>query len=267
MLFWALLTAGAALSLRELVRKGRRALAWPGWRVALYGVYGIWGFHTLLVLAFAHGPDLEVNVLNYSWPLWIVLLGALLPGHRITPRILAAALLGFAGVALVITGERWWGEGAAPLLGGHWVGYGLALAAALVWSSFTVFMRRFVPDGQDPMALFCLLAAGCALAFLLARGGPLVLAWRHAPLVAYLGLVPLGLSFVLWERAAQRANMQVLGLMSFFTPVLSTAMLSLVSGTPVGAPAYAGLAAILGAAALGGGSLRGMSATQPARHD
>lgn len=63
MLFWALLTAGAALSLRELVRKGRRALAWPGWRVALYGVYGIWGFHTLLVLAFAHGPHLEVNVL------------------------------------------------------------------------------------------------------------------------------------------------------------------------------------------------------------
>ena len=28
---------------------------------------GIWGYHTLLVLAFANAPHLEANILNYSW--------------------------------------------------------------------------------------------------------------------------------------------------------------------------------------------------------
>lgn len=262
LLFWGLLVAGLALAAWELLRGRPQALRWPGWRVAAFGLYGIWGYHTLLVLAFAHAPQVEANVLNYTWTLWIVLLGSLLPGHRFTARIAGAGLLGFAGVVLVIGGGRWWGGG-APELAGHGLGYALALAAGLTWSSFTVFMRRAVPAGQAPMALFCLLAAAAALAFALLRGAPLALPGPSAPVVVYLGLVPLGLSFVLWERAAQGAQMQVLGLMSFFTPPLSTALLSLTTGDPVGLALLAGLALILAGAALGGGVLRGH--TQPAQ--
>ena len=233
-LFWGLLAAGTALGLRELARKGRRALSWPGWRVALYGVAGIWGYHTLLVLALANAPLVEANILNYTWTLWIVVLGSLLPGHRFTGRIVLAGLLGFAGVVLTIAGESLLG-GERPLsFGGHAGGFALALAASLTWSTFTVFMRRVVPAGQENMALYCLLSAGMAGVFLLARGAPLAVAWEHAGVLAYLGLVPMGLSFVLWERAARDCNMQVLGLMSFFTPVLSTFILSAISGAPVG---------------------------------
>lgn len=288
-LFWGLLAAGLALLAWEGLRGGRGglrdALAWPGWTVALYGVYGIWGYHTLLVLALAHAPQLEANVLNYTWPLWIVLLGGLLPGHRFTGRLLAGGLLGFAGVALVIGGGAWL-EGRArtdfALTGAWadftltdiwqgfalteiwpgfalteiWQGFALALAASLVWSTFTVFLRRIVPGQRRLMALFCLLSAIAALGFAVARGVPLALPLASAPLVAYLGLVPLGASFVLWEFAAQRAQMQVLGLMSFFTPPLSTALLALSSGTAPGAPLYAGLALVLAGTWLGGRGLR-----------
>ena len=255
-LFWGLLVAGLALAAADALRGRRPVLPWPGWRVAAYGVYGIWGYHTLLVLSLAAAPPVEANVLNYTWTLWIVLLGALLPGHHFTARMTLAGLLGFAGVALVIGGERW-SAGGLHAGAGALPGYGLALAAALCWSTFTVFMRRVVPAGEAQMALFCLLAAGAALAFLWLRGAPLAVPWRAVPVLLYLGLVPLGLSFVLWERAAQGAQMQVLGLMSFATPPLSTLLLSAVLGVPLGGSLLGGLALIVAGAALGGTALAG----------
>lgn len=255
LLFWGLLIAGIALTGWEMLRNRRMSLTWPGWRGALFGIFGIWGYHTLLVLAFAHAPHMEANILNYTWTLWIVMLGSLLPGHRFTGRILAGGLFGFAGVALVIGGDRL--LGGRVELGGYALGFALALAASLTWSSFTVFLRLMVPGGRENMALFCLLAAGMALGFLLLRGAPLGLALEHLPGVAFFGLVPLGLSFALWERAALQANMQILGLMSFFTPVLSTLMLALVSGAAIAPTLYGGLALILAGAWLGGRGVRG----------
>ena len=275
-LFWGLLLAGLALSAWELARAHRphhtgaargpwlwpenlrwpESLRWPGWRAASWGLYGIWGYHTLLVLAFAHAPAVEANVVNYAWTLWIVVLGSFLPGHRLTGRIALAGLLGFAGVALVIGGDHWWHTAAGPSLDGHMLGFALAFAAAFTRGSFTVLLRRMVPGEQPRMAMFCLLAAGAALVFAMVRGVPLTLPPAVWPAVGYLGVVPLGLSFVLWERAAQGAQLQVLGLMSFFTPVLSTALLSAVSGVGVGVGLALGLALILAGAALGGTGVR-----------
>jgi drug/metabolite transporter (DMT)-like permease len=229
----------------------RARTAWPGWRIALLGVYGIWGYHTLLVAALHMAPQIEANILNYAWPLWIVLLGALLPGHRLTWRMGAAGLLGFAGVAVVIAGGRLpGGEGGQAALAQALPGLAVALAAGVVWASFTILLRRFVPAGEAHMPLFCLLAVVPAGLVVLARGAPLAVEPAQLPLLLYFGAVPLGLSFLLWERAVQGCNVQVLGVMSFFTPVLSTLLLALVSGAAVGAPALGGLALILAASAL-----------------
>lgn len=248
-LFYGLLAAAVSLMLWQAAR--RRPLRWPGLPIALLGVYGIWGYHTLLVLALSMAPQIEANILNYAWPLWIVLMGAALPGHRLSGRIALAGLLGFAGVVLVIGGGHLPGLGGdAAALGEHLPGYAVAVAAGLCWASFTVLLRRFVPPGEDAMPLFCVLAVAPAGALVLARGVPLAVAPEQIPLLLYFGLVPLGLSFVLWERAVQGCNVQVLGILSFLTPVLSTLMLGLVSGRAPGAGALAGLALIVAGSAL-----------------
>ena len=51
--------------------------------------------------------------------------------------------------------------------------------------------------------------------------------------------------------------MQVLGLMSFATPPLSTLLLSAVLGVPLGGSLLGGLALIVAGAALGGTALAG----------
>ncbi|MBI3992019.1 MAG: EamA family transporter [Candidatus Lambdaproteobacteria bacterium] len=233
---------------------GRPLPPWPGWRVALLGVYGIWGFHTLLVLALSLAPQVPANILNYTWPLWIVLLGALLPGQRLRQPMLLAALLGFAGVMAVI-GGGWPGAPAADdtLPVGSpsaLVGLLLALCAGFCWGSFSVLLRGRVPPRRQYMGLFCALSAGVAALVLALRGGPWTVTPAQMGLLAYLGLVPLGASFLLWEYALKGGNVQVLGVLSFFTPLLSTLLLALVGGEPPGLSALAGLALILAGSAL-----------------
>ncbi len=251
-LFHGLLVAGIGLSIRDWIRKRRLLPRWPGTRAVLVGVYGIWGYHTLLVAAFSLAPDMEANILNYTWPLWIVLLSSLLPGHRRSWQIVMAGLVGFAGVVLVFSG----GNPMAISLAGRgahaWVGLALALGAGFCWGSFTVLLRRVIPAGQENMALFCLLSAALAGITALAGGVPLLVALDDFWLPLFIGLVPWGLSFLLWERAVQQCNLQVLGLLTFFTPPLSTLLLALVSGSPVGWHHVAGLALILSGAAWGG---------------
>src|SRR5436309_2068963 len=92
-------------------------LHWRDWRVRpaalLLGVYGLFGFHFLLFIALRHAPPVQANLVNYLWPLFIVVLAPLastallivMTGRTFTPSIgLAAAMI--VGAALVAVRAR-----------------------------------------------------------------------------------------------------------------------------------------------------------------
>src|SRR6478752_7494532 len=88
------------------------------------GVYGLFGYHFLLFIALRHAPAVEANLVNYLWPLLIVVLApSILPGLQLRARHVLAALLGFAGAALAILGAAGgntrggWSWGYVPALG------------------------------------------------------------------------------------------------------------------------------------------------------
>ena len=79
------------------------------WKVPLktlcVGVGGIFGYHFLLFTAFRHAPTVEANLINYLWPLLIVLLSpVVLSGYGLGLRHVLGALAGLAGAALIVTG-------------------------------------------------------------------------------------------------------------------------------------------------------------------
>lgn len=220
------------------------------WHVPLstlvIGVYGLFGFHFLLFIALRHAPPVQANLVNYLWPLGIVVMAPLfLPGVSLTKRHVLAALLGFAGAALAILG----GAGEASEARWAW-GYLPALGSAFIWASYSLLTQRVRAFPTAAIGSFALISGLLALLCHALLEPSTSLSLRDLGLIAVLGLGPLGGAFFLWDAALKRGDARQIGVLSFLTPLLSTLTLLLVRGeTPSLAVGLAALM-IVGAAVL-----------------
>lgn len=201
------------------------------WRVPpktlAVGVYGLFGFHFLLFLALRHAPPVQANLVNYLWPLGIVVMAPLfLPGVSLTHRHVFAALLGFAGAAMAILGGRPT-EADAPL----WAwGYIPALMSAFIWASYSLLTKRVRPFPTAAIGSFALVSGLLALLCHVWLEPRVTLSLQDWALIVLLGLGPLGGSFFLWDAALKRGDARQIGVLSFLTPLLSTLVLLLMRG-------------------------------------
>jgi drug/metabolite transporter (DMT)-like permease len=219
--------------------------AWRvSWSTLALGVYGLFGFHCLLFMALRFAPPLEANLVNYTWPLWIVLLTPLfLPGWRLGARHLVAGLVGFAGAAVAIAGGR-------RLGGGDTIGFLFAGASAVVWATYSLASRRAHAFPTAAVGAFCLLSGLLALGCHLLFEPRVAIGTDDVPLLVALGLGPMGAAFYLWDRAIKHGDPRRIGVLAYLTPVLSTALLHLHTGRPLDFPVVSATALILGAALI-----------------
>src|ERR1700709_1711113 len=118
------------------------------------GVGGLFGYHALYFLALRFAPPAEASLVNYLWPLLIVMFSALLPGERLAPHHIVGALLGLAGTVLLFAGH-----GGARFHPDQVPGLIAAFVAAFVWSAYSVMSRRLKSVSTDAVAAFCLATA------------------------------------------------------------------------------------------------------------
>ncbi len=239
------LLVGSLLAL-PFVLKDRRQWRIPA-STLLLGVYGLFGFHFLLFIALRHAPPVEANLVNYLWPLFMVVLAPLfLRGVKLRAAHVLAALLGFAGAAVAILGAR---TGSA---GGGWAwGYLPALGSAFIWASYSLLTQRVPAFPTAAIGLFGLVSGVLSLLCHWALEPAVALSGRDAVLVALMGLGPLGAAFFLWDRALKLGDARQIGILSYLTPLGSTALLMLVSGRALSWSIGLAAAMIIGAAVLG----------------
>ena len=230
-----------------LVWRDRQLWHVPARTLAL-GVYGLFGFHFLLFIALRHAPAVEANLVNYLWPLFMVVLApVLLPGLRLRAVHVLAALLGFAGAALAILGARS-DQAGAPV----WAwGYLPALGSALIWSSYSLLSQRVAPFPTAAIGLFGLVSGVLSLLchWLLEPAASLVT--RDWLLLAVMGAGPLGAAFYLWDKALKLGDARQIGILSYLTPLASTALLMLSSGRALSTTIALAALLIIGGAVLG----------------
>jgi drug/metabolite transporter (DMT)-like permease len=201
------------------------------WRVPLatllVGIYGLFGFHFLLFMALRQAPAVEANLINYLWPLGMVVLAPLfLPGVRLQTRHVVAALIGFCGAAIAILGRGAAVSGA----GGFQPGYLIALASALVWASYSLLTRRLPRFATAAVGGFAAASGLLSLLCHLLLEPSVRLSTSDLLLIALLGLGPLGGAFFLWDAAIKIGDTRRIGLLAFATPILSTVLLLLSTG-------------------------------------
>ena len=185
------------------------------------GIGGLFGYHALYFAALRLAPPAESGLINYLWPLLIVLFSSLLPGEHLRRAHIAGALLGFAGVVVLIAGR-----GAFDARAEYMPGYLCAFVAAFVWAGYSVLSRRFGQVPTDAVAGFCLatalLSLVCHLAFETTVWPESTVQWLA---VLGLGLGPVGAAFYVWDIGMKRGDIRFLGVASYATPVLSTLLL------------------------------------------
>lgn len=239
-------SAPAWPALPGLLRQGKLPLS----TLAL-GVYGLFGFHFLLFVSLRLAPPVQANLINYLWPLLIVVMAPLfLRELTLKPLHLVAAVMGFAGAAIAILG------GSDPAIDGgawHW-GYLLALASAFVWASYSLLTRRVAAFPTAAVGLFGLvsglLSLLCHLVLESTAPSFSALAPRDWLLLTVLGLGPLGAAFFLWDHALKRGDARQIGVLSYLTPLGSTALLVGISGQPWRWSIAAAAVLIIGAALI-----------------
>lgn len=228
-----------------LFRKGAMAALRQPPQVWALGIFGLFGYHALYFFALRLAPPAESGLINYLWPLLILLFSAFLPGERLRVHHVAGAGLGLVGTVILVAGRAQLGF--AP----EFVpGYAAAFVAAFVWAIYSVLSRRFSSVPTDTVVGFCLVTLLLGLFFHLAFEQTV---WPQTAgqwiAVAALGLGPVGAAFYVWDIGMKHGDIRVLGAASYAAPVLSTLFLVLADY------AQATLSLALAAILIAGGGL------------
>lgn len=244
------------------------ALSWPFvfrdrqlWRVTpgllALGVLTLFGYHFFLFVGLRLASAVEVNLINYLWPLLIVLLAPLyLAGVKLRGTHFVAATLGFAGAATAILGG-----GDLPLANARKVtwepvlGYLLALASAFIWANYSLQTKRAALAGRGyssvAIGLFGLLSGLLSLLCHVWLEPSVSLNGRDWLLLMVLGFGPLGAAFFLWDKALKLGDVRQIGVLSYLTPLASTVLLLLATERALAWNVALAATLIIGGALLG----------------
>ena len=218
-------TLGAAslMSRRAGMQALRQQFSGQPWQVWALGVGGLFGYHALFFLALRLAPPAEAQLVNYSWPLLVVLFSAVLPGEHLKSHHVAGALIALAGTAVLF-----FARGGIGFAQDYLPGFTAAFVAAFTWAIYSVASRRFAAVPTATVAGFCLataaLAAICHVAFEQTHWPQSGAQWLA---VLGLGIGPVGIAFYVWDVGMKHGDIRILGVGSYLAPLLSTAFLVL----------------------------------------
>ncbi|MBL1271144.1 MAG: DMT family transporter [Oceanospirillales bacterium] len=184
------------------------------------GVGGLFGYHFAYFKAMTLAPAVEVSLLAYLWPLFIVLMSSFLPGESLRKQHLLGAVLALMGGWLLIGGNS---NGFAL---GNFDGYLVAFSCALIWSSYSVLSRLVKNVPTDAVGWFCGVTAVLALlCHLVWETTVWPTGWVQWTGVLGLGLGPVGIAFFTWDYGVKHGNIQLLGTLAYGAPLISVVLL------------------------------------------
>jgi drug/metabolite transporter (DMT)-like permease len=186
-------------------------------KLVVWGILGYYGYHFFLFYSFRFAPALEANLINYLWPMLMILMTPLFfPEKKIKLHHVLGGLMALGGCVVLV-----WGRGAEFKLE-NLKGYLLALGAAISWPLYSLGKKKLGESSLHSIGGFCLGAGVLCLLTHAYLGPRVVLQWHDAWKLILMGLGPFGIAFYAWDKSLATGDPRVIGALSYLTPVLST---------------------------------------------
>lgn len=205
-----------------------------------------------LSIGYAHTARqaIEVGMVNYLWPTFTIVAAILFNRQKTNVLIVPGFLLSVAGICRVLGGEQ--GFDAAGMLANvrdNPLSYGLAFAGALIWAAYCTVTAR-IAGGKNGVTLFFILVSASLWIKYLAGGGGHMEFSTEAVVYLLLAAAAMGFGYGAWNVGILHGNVTVLAGASYFIPVLSAALSSLLLRTPLSSGFWQGSAMVCGGAIL-----------------
>ena len=229
----------------QLVRDGGRIFRTYDVRgymsMAGLGFLGLFLYSGLYYYGLSQLTSQEACLLNYLWPMMVVLFAVLLLGERITLRTAVALLLSFSGVVVLTLG----GEGSAE--GNGLLGTVACLLAALCYGLFCVLNKRRNIDQTVMMIMAWGVTAVCSLPVTLLTEEWVSLSWTQWIGLLWLGVFIDAVGYLWWAMALQEArDAATVANLAYAVPLLSLVVSAIRLGEEMSGAAVGALVLIMG---------------------
>ncbi len=185
--------------------------------VWLIGVLGVCGSDFTYVMAMKYAPPAHVDFIDYLWPFMVIVFSGFLPQERFTIRHIVGGALALVGVCMLLTS----GEG---LQWDYMPGYIYAFIAASIWCLYTLFSRWYQKMPAEMVGIYY--GVGALFALVLHQQQEVFVMPNVYEMFLILGLgLSSGLAALLWVLSTQKGNVKLLGVLAYFTPLLSMLLL------------------------------------------
>lgn len=208
----------------------------------LMGVTGIFPYTTLYYLAFSLAPASagNINIINYLWPIWILILSIFLLKEPLTLRKTAGVLLSFVGVFLIVSGGT-----LVSFQVDNIPAYLSAGCGAFFWALFSVMSKRRDFDALSSMLIYSVSALVCFFLVAVFFSSMVVPSAKSWILLFLLGGCVNGFGYLFWILALRTGNTATIANAVYLTPFVALIYLFLFKGYPITPPQLIALALIL----------------------
>lgn len=243
-LFWSSLTSFLVL-LAAVIMTGHwrefKRNSLNDWVVlSVLGLLGTYVYYLFLYLGYSKASGMEVLVVQYTWPLLIVIFSLFILKERLTLIKGIAVLLGFIGVVLVLTKGEFQSieieNGDVILL----VGIGAACFAL-----FSVLSKKITKEPLSVVTIYFFVATLAALVSMLNYSKFAIPSVSEISPILLNGILVNGFSYVFWFIALKSTEASYLAPFVFIAPILSAFYLILFFDEPFLAVYGVGLAFVV----------------------
>ena len=197
-------------------------------------------FYLLLYFGYHHANSLEVLVIQYTWPIFIVILSLIILKEEFTKRKLFAVILGFIGVSLVITKgniSSFSFESIDVLL--------IVMLSAFCFALFSVLSKKVKIDAINAVMIYFFAATIYSFISMQIFSSFVFPTSKDWISILVNGIFINGISYVFWIKGLQIFDASKVAPFTFIIPILSAFFLILVFDEPILMIYFVGLAFVI----------------------